>query len=444
VAEEEWKSVGDFERYLDAKLKAWPPEQRLAFCAAMAERWLHVYETFAEREEWGDPINQRHILDAVWNHLGGKQLSTSDLARYQAQVEDSMPHMDFTDDYSALAASVILGEAVLCCRKPNNPVPAMQASMSGFEALVPYWEMEIEEQPRLWQQITVRREFKTQLKLIEEIEAIERFDDAAIHALRDKMRSKELIGEGVPITSTPGPITITNQQAFEQYRGMVETDIEHGYDDKWEREEPPGSYMWAIMLFSTWSGRYSRRQKTIGGEYGQLADTIAQEALMAKLRTLDSTDMIIPDWGSELSELMKMAIENLPYDFDHTPYDQPHSYGPSFRRLWLEGGQSERTASEPWRHIIDWAHHRPPAWEVEDRRKKQGLIHTTPQLGALLARELDWNTTDDVEYPWVAEVDGERWQIRLNDFPDDFMYSLDIDDRDEGDFHDWPETWTRE
>ena len=65
-------------------------------------------------------------------------------------------------------------------------------------------------------------------------------------------------------------------------------------------------------------------------------------------------------------------------------------------------------------------------------------------MGAFLARELSWDTTDDLEYPWATEVEEEHWQIRLNDFPDDFMYSLVIDARDVGNFHDWPETWQRE
>ena len=100
-------------------------------------------------------------------------------------------------------------------------------------------------------------------------------------------------------------------------------------------------------------------------------------------------------------------------------------------------------ALEPWQHIVAWARHRPAAWEMEDRRKKQGLAHTTRELGELLARELTWNTTGARAYPWAAEVDGQQWQVRLNDFPDDFMYSLIINGKGVGDFHDWPETWRR-
>jgi hypothetical protein len=37
-------SVDDYERFLQQTLAAWSTEQRTAFAAAMAERWLPVYE----------------------------------------------------------------------------------------------------------------------------------------------------------------------------------------------------------------------------------------------------------------------------------------------------------------------------------------------------------------------------------------------------------------
>jgi hypothetical protein len=48
-----------------------------------------------------------------------------------------------------------------------------------------------------------------------------------------------------------------------------------------------------------------------------------------------------------------------------------------------------------------------------------------------------------VEHPWAVEADGVRWQIRINDFPDEPMYSLLKDDTLIGNFHDWPAGWER-
>jgi uncharacterized protein YjaG (DUF416 family) len=444
MPKEKLNSIDDYERFLYATVEAWSPEQRVALAAAMAERWLHVYEAFSEAEQWGDPASLRRSLEAVWNHLSGRLLSRADIARYIAQVEDSTPHMDDFDDEAALAAGIMVQEALRSCGGGDNSAIAMQSIMSGFEAVAPDWEMDPEEQPRLWRQIAVRREFKKQLKLIEQIGAITHFDEQVIKALRQKLTSKEYISEVTPAAkAVKGPTTITNQTAFEQYRRMVEADLKSNNSDWWEREYPPGSTIWAIMVFAEWSGRYMRRRDTINGNYGQLADTAAHQALVARQRALDGAETTIPEWDPELGEAIEMALQNRFNGFDVTSPDQPHGYGPSLRALWKEGRQLGQPASEAWRQIIAWGRHRPAAWEAEDRRKKRGLAHTTPDLGALSARELTWSPTGDPEHPWATEVEGERWQVRLNDFPDDFMYSLLIGGVNVGDFHDWPETWQR-
>ena len=197
------------------------------------------------------------------------------------------------------------------------------------------------------------------------------------------------------------------------------------------------------MLFSDWSLRYGRRGDIINPGYAssQLADVTAQLALMARYRARDSAETGIPDWGEELQQLVETALKYA--RFDITAFDQPHDCGPSMRIVWLAAQRQGQPKAEIWRYIVAWARHRPSAWKVEDQRKKKGLAHTTAELGALLARELSWGTTDNPEYPWATKVEGEHWQIRLNDFPDDFMYSLIIDGKNAGDFHDWPETWRR-
>ena len=40
-------------------------------------------------------------------------------------------------------------------------------------------------------------------------------------------------------------------------------------------------------------------------------------------------------------------------------------------------------------------------------------------------------------------MDGHRWEARINDFPDEYMYSLSIDGALVGDFNEWPEAWDR-
>jgi uncharacterized protein YjaG (DUF416 family) len=165
-------TIDDYEEFLYTSLKRQRPTQRALLAAAMAERWLPVYESFSAREQWGDAANLRRALDAVWRSLGGQRLSRADLARLAEQVRDSTPHMDDFDDHAALAACIMLQEALDACGSRDNLNPAIQALLSGFEAVAPDWEFDPEVQPRLWRQVRVRKELKKQLKLLEVIGAI--------------------------------------------------------------------------------------------------------------------------------------------------------------------------------------------------------------------------------------------------------------------------------
>jgi uncharacterized protein YjaG (DUF416 family) len=193
-------SIDDYQLFLDETIETWSQEQRTAFAAAMAERWLPVYEAFSKAEEWGDPASFRRALDAVWRHVSGQPLGRADRARYAQQIDDTTPHMDDFDAPEALAACVMVKEAVECCRPSDNHNYVIQASLSGFEAVLPDWEIEIEEQPRLWKKGVVRNELRKQLKLIEEIRATTHFNDATIAMLREKLATASFVGEETPST----------------------------------------------------------------------------------------------------------------------------------------------------------------------------------------------------------------------------------------------------
>src|SRR5689334_7613374 len=92
-------SLDEYESYLALTLKRWSPQQRLAFAAGMAERWLPAYIAFSEAEEWGDAEGLRRSVDAVWAHLAGRRLSAADRTRHLPLLHDCTPHMD---DFDAL------------------------------------------------------------------------------------------------------------------------------------------------------------------------------------------------------------------------------------------------------------------------------------------------------------------------------------------------------
>ena len=61
----------------------------------------------------------------------------------------------------------------------------------------------------------------------------------------------------------------------------------------------------------------------------------------------------------------------------------------------------------------------------------------------LLTEVIAWRKTADAEYPFAAEVNGDRFVIRLNDFPADNLYTLLVNDREVANFDDWPARWER-
>lgn len=66
-----------------------------------------------------------------------------------------------------------------------------------------------------------------------------------------------------------------------------------------------------------------------------------------------------------------------------------------------------------------------------------------PDLPSLLGTPIAWTATDDLEMPWRATFGGRTLMLRMNDFPDETLYSLLVDGAVVGSFDDWPSVWTR-
>jgi len=440
---EELKSIDDYERSLSAALKEWSPGQRLAFVAAMAERWLPTYVAFSEKEEWGDPRGLRRILDAVWGHLGGRAIAPADRARYRKQALDATPHMDDFDAYDALLTCEILDLALECCHTDDSVGIAAKAAIAGMEAAVQDWPLDPKAQLRVWRQIGARKEIGKQLALVEKIGSIEQFDSRTIQDLRKGLGSTASAGEPAPRTEPDvGAAAGTNQAAFERYRKQLEPHLK-----KAPRAVPPGdASMVAVYYVAEWQSRYSRRRETIDGKNGSLTDVHAARALVARQRARDAESKELPEWNVDVRTMVSLCLQTgeRSSQLDAESVQGSYGYGPSLRHLWAEAKRLGRSDAEAWNHIMAWARHRPAAWDREDQRKLNGLMYDMPGLADLLAREVSWRATDDVQHPWATEVGGKRWQVRINDFPDDLMYSLVIAGASVGDFHDWPGSWRRE
>jgi uncharacterized protein YjaG (DUF416 family) len=184
-------TLDEYEHLVRATTGAWSPAQRLAFVAALAERWLGAYDTFSAAEGWGDPDRLRRILGAAWDHLRGRPLSPEDRTRYGEEIQEVTPDTEEFDDlkaWKALTACMILDHALECCVSEDDAV-AVKAVRSAFDAVARQgWPSEPAAQPRAWRRAAARDEFTKQRALLEEIGPTLRFDEKSVEALRGRHR----------------------------------------------------------------------------------------------------------------------------------------------------------------------------------------------------------------------------------------------------------------
>jgi hypothetical protein len=61
----------------------------------------------------------------------------------------------------------------------------------------------------------------------------------------------------------------------------------------------------------------------------------------------------------------------------------------------------------------------------------------------LAAQPIHWSSGEDAEFPFRAEHEGKPLEIRINDFPEEPLYSLLRDGRVVGDLEEWPKAWVK-
>jgi hypothetical protein len=440
MPDQEFNSLEDYEGFILAQIGPWSPARRVVLAAAMAERWLPAYETFSASEDWGDPALLRQSLDMIWDTATGRTSSTVDWSRLSSRIHNITPHLDDFDAHEALCACVIVQYAITCCAKEDNQSPASMAVLSGLEAVRPDL-LTVDRVPsRFWKQVALHRELNKQLRLIDHISALTDLKNAS-EALRPFLTDPAMMGEVRPRKAPKTPPTLTNQVAFEMYKRMVQADIRGAANNLDPRQNPE---LATVLYLADWMGRYHRRQELISGGYGALADRVALDLLVAKNRARDRAEPDLPAWEPEARWIIDTTYHNTHNGLDAGAVEEPHGYGPSLRRLWVEAKRRGLSDADAWESIKAWAYHQPQAWSTKGKGGKSKLAAARAALQGHLGRPLIWSATGDLSVPWATEVDGESWQVRLNDFPDEFMYSLLIGGEVMGDFHDWPKTWKRE
>ena len=211
----------EYKRLTGETLQAWSPQQRVAFVAALAERWLQAFEKFSAAGQ-GDPAVLRQIVDAVWDHVRGRLLAPTDATRFNAQIDENAPDTEDFDGlpaWRALQACAILGQALECCQKMENTAMVVKAVQSTFDALGDC-PSDLAGQRRAWKRIAVREEVRKQSALREAIGPIVRFDDQTIVSLRCGLGPAKRSG-GAGRTRAPSKKKRVDDETIEGHRAAV-------------------------------------------------------------------------------------------------------------------------------------------------------------------------------------------------------------------------------
>ena len=76
--------------------------------------------------------------------------------------------------------------------------------------------------------------------------------------------------------------------------------------------------------------------------------------------------------------------------------------------------------------------------------KLPGSTHSQLSLAECLRTSVTWSKAEGRSTTlWRAETAGETWTVRVNDFPDEYLYTLFINGREAGSFDEWPREWVR-
>ena len=129
--------VADIDSYLAmiaASLERYSPDQRTVFAAALAERWLPIFEAASQAGLAGDPAPLREALDAAWNHAQGKRLPAPDLERLRQRLDAAGPAPSAPGKIRA--AWDLVRRALECCGPAASVETALQAARAAYEAVV--------------------------------------------------------------------------------------------------------------------------------------------------------------------------------------------------------------------------------------------------------------------------------------------------------------------
>jgi hypothetical protein len=185
-------------------------------------------------------------------------------------------------------------------------------------------------------------------------------------------------------------------------------------------------------LLSHWLVGYNSRRDAL--QY--IEDLPARDLLIGRHRAANALYQTVPRLPKlHMDYVGAMLADAHPYGLDVTTLSDIPSYGRSFLSLWTEAQNLCLSDKKILAHFWRWRYARPAAWGRIDSMDSK--------LSRLLRQKIEWRTTSDCLFPWEIAGGRSRLRVRLNDYPDEVMYTLFRGDLPVGDFHDWPHTWDR-
>lgn len=234
------------------------------------------------------------------------------------------------------------------------------------------------------------------------------------------------------------PYQGSTQEAYDTYQTIARS--RHGKAP--DRVFPPTHLAFATFVGEYWHAGYILLKRWINA-----GDEVAREILFERNRARNAPFASLP--------LTDIPPEQIPYlereiakDFREKRIDvcslrELPGYGPSLLAIWTEAKNQRLPNAEAALYVHRWASAWCASWDRDDERKAKGLPKIDSKVTRRLRQVTIWRKTGDLEIPWDAQVSCHFWQVRLNDFPRAYMYTLIIDGEAIGDFNNWPDAWDR-
>jgi hypothetical protein len=262
----------------------------------------------------------------------------------------------------------------------------------------------------------------------------------------------------------------SNRQAYLDSRYMVEQyvndpPVDFAREPKW----------WQERVVTTFASRYNLRRGWMSPDGTRVADPLGHKAVAARnlaltpaspppdFREILDPSIVMDPHLRDLALAAGVPTERLEYagtDGTIRKHGPPNPFCPGFYYLWAEAEQQGNDSKGCFRFIADWTWHRPACWDRDDDHRegptrppktenfphlwyKEAGVWIDPILDSYFERPVVWLDSGDLNLPWVAVVGGATWAVRINDFPDEYMYTLLVNGQFTGDFLEWPEAWLR-